>query len=288
MLNGRSYDTVSFLSDLGHGTDAVGVVHALLRDLAPELHVVDITHDVAPFDVRAGSLALARAVAYVPSGIVLACVDPGAGTERRLVAVEVAGGNGVFLGPDNGLLATGVALAGGAERAVVLDRVEHHLASPGATFAARDVLAPVAAALARGVDLAELGSSIDPGSLLPSVVPIPREENGSLACEILWVDRFGNCQINASHDDVVAIFGSETSRVRVTFGGELRSVEIVTSYGALGAGAFGLVIDSSGLLSLAFDRASASRELGLGEGDAVRLSPADGPGGVTVPVALRT
>ena len=288
MLNGRSYDTVSFLSDLGHGTDAVGVVHALLRDLAPELHVVDITHDVAPFDVRAGSLALARAVAYVPSGIVLACVDPGAGTERRLVAVEVAGGNGVFLGPDNGLLATGVALAGGAERAVVLDRVEHHLASPGATFAARDVLAPVAAALARGVDLAELGSSIDPGSLLPSVVPIPREENGSLACEILWVDRFGNCQINASHDDVVAIFGSETSRVRVTFGDELRSVEIVTSYSALGAGAFGLVIDSSGLLSLAFDRASASRELGLGEGDAVRLSPADGPGGVTVPVALRT
>lgn len=288
MLNGRSYDTVSFLSDLGHGSDAVGIVHALLRDLAPELHVVDITHDVAPFDVRGGSLALARAVAYVPSGIVMACVDPGAGTDRRLVAVEVAGGNGVFLGPDNGLLATGVALAGGADRAVVLDRVEHHLASPGATFAARDVLAPVAAALARGVGLTELGSSIDPGSLLPSVVPIPREENGSLACEILWVDRFGNCQINASHDDLVAIFGSETSRVRVSFGDELRNVEIVTSYGALGAGAFGLVIDSSGLLSLAFDRASASRELGLGEGDAVRLSRADGSGGVTVSVALRS
>ena len=288
MLNGRSYDTVSFLSDLGHGSDAVGIVHALLRDLAPELHVVDITHDVAPFDVRGGSLALARAVAYVPSGIVMACVDPGAGTDRRLVAVEVAGGNGVFLGPDNGLLATGVALAGGAERAVVLDRVEHHLASPGATFAARDVLAPVSAALARGVGLTELGSSIDPGSLLPSVVPIPREENGSLACEILWVDRFGNCQINASHDDLVSIFGSETSRVRVSFGDELRNVEIVTSYGALGAGAFGLVIDSSGLLSLAFDRASASRELGLGEGDAVRLSRADGSGGVTVSVALRS
>lgn len=288
MSKGRSYDTVSFLSDLGHGSDAVGVVHALLRDLAPELHVVDITHDIAPFDVRAGSLALARAVAYVPSGIVMACVDPGAGTDRRLVAVEVAGGDGVFLGPDNGLLATGVALAGGAERAVILDRIEHHLASPGATFAARDVLAPIAAALASGVDLAELGSSIDPGSLLPSVVPIPRDENGSLACEILWVDRFGNCQINASHDDVVAMFGPETSRVRLAFGDELRNVEIVTSYGALGAGAFGLVIDSSGLLCLAFDRASASRELGLGEGDAVRLSRADGSGGVTVPVALRT
>lgn len=288
MVNGRSYDTVSFLSDLGHGSDAVGVVHALLRDLAPELHVVDITHDIAPFDVRAGSLALARAVAYVPSGIVMACVDPGAGTDRRLVAVEVAGGNGIFLGPDNGLLATGVALAGGAERAAVLDRVEHHLASPGATFAARDVLAPVAASLARGTDMSELGTSIDPGSLLPSVVPIPREENGTLACEVLWVDRFGNCQINASYDDIVTAFGAETPRVRVTFGDELRNVEIVGSFGALGPGALGLVIDSSGLLALALDRASASRELGLGEGDAVRLSPSEGPAGVVVPVALRS
>jgi hypothetical protein len=288
MVNRRSYDTVSFLSDLGQGSDAVGVVHALLRDLAPELRVVDITHDVAPFDVRAGSLALARAVAYVPSGIVMACVDPGAGTDRRLVAIEVAGGNGVFLGPDNGLLATGVALAGGAERAVILDRDEHHLASPGATFAARDVLAPVAAALARGVDMSDLGSPIDPGSLLPSVVPIPREEDGTLACEILWVDRFGNCQINVSHEDVLAAFGPDTSRVRVAFGDELRNVDIVSAFGDLGAGAFGLVIDASGLLALAFDRASASRELGLGEGDAVRLSAAERPGGVTVPVTLRS
>lgn len=288
MVNGRTYDTVSFLSDLGQGSDAVGVVHALLRDLAPELHVVDITHDVAPFDVRAGSLALARAVAYLPSGIVVACVDPGAGTDRRLVAIEVANGDGVFLGPDNGLLATGVALAGGGERAVILDRDEHHLASPGATFAARDVLAPVAAALARGVDMSELGSLIDPGSLLPSVVPIPREEDGTLACEILWVDRFGNCQINVSHDDVLGVFGSETSRVRIAFGDELRNVEIVTAFGALGAGAFGLVIDASGLLALAFDRASASRELGLGEGDSVRLSPPEGPRGMTVPVTLRS
>jgi hypothetical protein len=82
--------------------------------------------------------------------------------------------------------------------------------------------------------------------------------------------------------------GSDTRRVRIAFGDELRNVEIVTAFGALGAGAFGLVIDSSGLLALAFDRASASRELGLGEGDAVRLSPAEGPGGVTVPVTLRS
>lgn len=286
--DGLMYDTVSFLSDLGHGSDAVGVVHALLRDLAPDVRVIDITHEVAPFDVRAGSLALARSVAYVPRGVVMACVDPGAGTDRRLVAVEVAGGDGVFIGPDNGLLATGVALAGGADRAVVLDRVEHHVASPGATFAARDVLAPVAAALALGTPLEQLGSPIDPGSLLPSVVPIPRDENGTLACEVLWVDRFGNCQINVSTDDVDAAFGPGTRRVRVSFLDELRNVEIVPSYGQIGAGALGLVVDASGLLSLSIDRASAAQHLGIGEGESVRLAVSDEPGGVTVPVSLRS
>lgn len=288
MTSIHPYDTLSFLSDLGSGSDAVGVVHALVRDLAPHLHVVDITHDVAPFDVRAGSLALARAVAYLPRGIVIACVDPGAGTDRRLVAVEVAGGDGVFIGPDNGLLATGVALAGGADRAVVLDRVEHHVASPGATFAARDVLAPVAAALALGTPLEQMGSPIDPGSLLPSVVPIPRDENGTLACEVLWVDRFGNCQINVSTDDVDAAFGPGTRRVRVSFLDELRNVEIVPSYGQIGAGALGLVVDASGLLSLSIDRASAAQHLGIGEGESVRLAVSDEPGGVTVPVSLRS
>ena len=287
-MDGLTYDTVSFLSDLGHGSDAVGVVHALLRDLAPDVRVIDITHEVAPFDVRAGSLALARSVAYVPRGVVMACVDPGAGTDRRLVAVEVAGGDGVFIGPDNGLLATGVALAGGADRAVVLDRVEHHVASPGATFAARDVLAPVAAALALGTPLEQLGSPIDPGSLLPSVVPIPRDENGTLACEVLWVDRFGNCQINVSTDDVDAAFGPGTRRVRVSFLDELRNVEIVTSYGQIGAGALGLVVDASGLLSLSIDRASAAQHLGIGEGESVLLAVSDEPGGVTVPVSLRS
>jgi len=288
MTSIHPYDTVSFLSDLGSGSDAVGVVHALVRDLAPHLRVVDITHDIKPFDVRAGSLALARAVAYLPRGIVIACVDPGAGSQRRLVAVEVAGGDGVFLGPDNGLLATGVALVGGADRAVVLDRVEHHVASPGATFAARDVLAPVAAALALGTPLEQLGSPIDPGSLLPSVVPIPRDENGTLACEVLWVDRFGNCQINVSTDDVEAAFGPGTRRVRVSFLDELRNVEIVPSYGQIGAGAIGLVVDSSGLLCLAVDRASAAQHLGIGEGESVRLAVSDEPGGVTVPVSLRS
>src|SRR6478752_10853181 len=134
---GRRYDTVSFLSDWGLADEFVGVVKAVLRDLAPHAVVSDLSHQITPFDVRAGSLALARSISYLPTGIVLAVIDPGVGTGRRAVAVEVAGGEGVLVGPDNGLLAPAVALAGGAERAVSLTNTDYHLAAPGATFAGR-------------------------------------------------------------------------------------------------------------------------------------------------------
>ena len=117
---GRTYDTVSLLTDYGLDDEFVGVVKAVLRDLAPHATAIDLTHGIRPYDVRGGSLALARAISYVPEGVVLAVVDPGVGTARRAIAVEVAGGAGVLVGPDNGLLAPAVAIIGGAERAVEL------------------------------------------------------------------------------------------------------------------------------------------------------------------------
>ena len=199
---GRSYDTVSFLSDFGTADEFVGVVKAVIRDLARHVTVLDLTHEIPPHDVRAGSLALVRAIQYLPSGVVVAVVDPGVGTQRRAIAVEVAGGEGVLVGPDNGLLAPAAAMAGGAERAVSLTDTSYHLAAPGATFAGRDVFAPVAAHLCNGVDLAELGEAVDPVTLLPQVVPVSREEGGELVGEVLWVDRFGNAQLNVGPEDV--------------------------------------------------------------------------------------
>ena len=100
----RSHDTVSFLTDYGLEDEFVGVVKSVLRDMAPHVTVVDLTHGIRPFDVRGGSLALARAIPYVAEGIVLAVVDPGVGTSRRALAIEVAGGAGVA--------ATALALSG--------------------------------------------------------------------------------------------------------------------------------------------------------------------------------
>lgn len=292
----RRYDTVTFLTDYGTRDEFVGVVKAVIRDLAAHVTVLDLTHEVPAFDVRAGSLVLARSVSYLPEGIVLAVVDPGVGTARRAVAVEVAGGNGVFIGPDNGLLASAVALAGGAERAVVLTNPDYQLPAPGATFAGRDIFAPAAAHLANGVDLAELGEAIDPALLLPGVVPLSRLEADVLLCEVLWVDHFGNCQLNVGPDELAELAGTDT-RVRVSVGDlsdpTVRVAAVADAFAEVPGGAVGLVIDSYGMLALALDRRSAAEELGIGAGDQVRITRLE-PGGadaavgpVISPVELR-
>src|SRR5688500_1001026 len=130
---GRRYETVTLLTDYGLDDEFVGVLKSVIRDLAPHVTTIDLTHGIRPYDVRAGALALARAIPYVAEGVVVAVVDPGVGTKRRAVAIEVADGAGVLVGPDNGLLAPAVAVAGGALRAVALDNPAFHLPAPGAT-----------------------------------------------------------------------------------------------------------------------------------------------------------
>ena len=289
---GRRYDTVSFLTDYGLVDEFAGVVRSVIRDLAPHATVVDLTHGIAPFDVRGGSLALARSIGYVASGVVLAVVDPGVGSARRAVAIEVAGGEGVLVGPDNGLLAPAVALVGGAERAVELTNTEYQLASPSATFAGRDVFGPAAAHLCNGVDLLDLGAEIDIDLLMPGVVPLAQTDDHLVIAQVLWIDTFGNVQLNVGPDDIPAGFGEQiamrTSDPTDLTGGTTRSARLAESFAAIGAGAIGLVIDSSGLYAIAMDRRSAAEELALGVGDQVTLTADESGGpGVVQRVTLR-
>lgn len=279
------FDTISFLTDYGTADEFVGVVHSVIRQLAPHVAVIDVSHEVPAHDVRAGSLTLARAAQYLAPGVVLAVVDPGVGTARRAIAVEVGGGASILVGPDNGLLAPAVAMVGGATRAVELTNPEFHLAAPGPTFAGRDVFGPVAAHLCNGVDLLELGPELDPAGLTPGMIPITREEGGAVVGEVLWTDRFGNLQLNVDPAEIEA-FGD---RVALRFDGRTRTGVRHQTYGEIPTGEIGLVIDSYGLVSIAFDRSSAADELGIGTGDEVQLAPAgdDGrPAGAVTPVAL--
>jgi S-adenosylmethionine hydrolase len=265
---GRVYDTVSFLSDFGHQDEFVGVVKSVIRSLSPATTVIDLTHEIAAHDIRAGSLSLARAVPYVASGVVLAIVDPGVGTDRRAVAVEVAGGEGVFVGPDNGLMAAAVALTGGAERCVELNNTKFHLDAMGATFAGRDIFGSVTGHLCNGVDLAELGEEIDPVTMVPGMIPISREEDdGSVVAEVLWVDRYGNAQLNVDAEEIERL-GDPLS---IGHGDKTRVVHWAAAYAAIRPGDIGMVVDAYGLASLCADRSSAADALKLRPGDSVTL-----------------
>ena len=147
---------ISFLSDFGTDDEFVGVVHGVIARIARGSLVIDINHKIPPGNVRSGALSLLRAVQYLPSGVILAVVDPGVGTDRRALAVETS--EMIFVGPDNGLLSPAVAMVGGARRMVSVENPEYRLPSAGETFWGRDVFAPAAAALACGeVRLSELG-----------------------------------------------------------------------------------------------------------------------------------
>ena len=279
---------VSLLTDYGLHDEFVGVMKCVITDLAPHARITDITHGIPAFDVRAGSLALARAIQYVPPGIVIAVVDPGVGSNRRAIAIEVAGGQGVLIGPDNGLLASAAAMAGGAERVFELSNTDLHIDAPGTTFAGRDVFAPVAAHLCNGGAIEDVGPEIDSATVMPGLVPIPTVEKHDvygegLRCEVTWVDGYGNCQLNVGPDEI-AQFGNT---VRLVMGDDVRSARIASHFAEIDGGAIGAVVDSYGMVALAVDRGSAAETLRLSAGDAVLVFIGSGDG-QTSAVSIRS
>jgi hypothetical protein len=264
---------VAFLSDYGSSDEFVGVCKSVMLGIAPGLTIIDLTHELPAHDVRAGALALVRSIQYLPEGaIVLAVVDPGVGTTRRLVAVETE--RAVLLGPDNGLLAPAAAMLGGAHRVVVLTSEEHRLPAPGPTFAGRDVLAPAAAYLATGLPLGELGPDADPAGLVPGLVGLPNEgAGGAIEAEIWWVDRFGNCQLNVGPEELAAAGARPEEALEVRMGDRAKSARWVHTYADAKPSELVVLVDSYGMVTLALDRRSAAQEFGLHAGAPVTLVP---------------
>lgn len=227
--------------------------------------------------MRAGALALWRSAPWLHDSVVLAVVDPGVGTSRRPVAIEVAGSGTVLIGPDNGLLTPAANALGPLTSAVELHRpprLRHLPSGLGSTFDARDLFGPVAALVATGERaVGEVGGAIDPSGLAGSGVPAPLPDGrGGLRCEVLWVDRFGNAELNARPGDVAHL----GDRVRILTPMQSTPVQarVVRAFGDLGDGELGLVTDSYGLLALARDALPAAETLGVSEGDTVTIGPA--------------
>lgn len=268
---------ISFLSDFGHEDEFVGVVHGVIARIAPEVRVIDVTHEVAPGDIRSGALALLRAVQYVPQGVMLAVVDPGVGTNRRAIAANTPWG--VFIGPDNGLLAPAVAMVGGAEQIYEITNPELVLPAAGATFHGRDLFAPAAAVVASGqATVDQLGEPVDPMTVTPLMVPLVEPDgNGGLIGEVLWIDRFGNVQTNVTPADLAGLGLEAGDDVVLRVGASEFRLAWVTTYGDVEPGEGLVHIDSYGQIAVAVREGRADESFPLATRVAVTMArPAGG------------
>jgi S-adenosylmethionine hydrolase len=265
---------VCFLSDFGLGDDFVGLCKGVILRAAPDVTIVDLTHEVPGFGIEAGAEILAHATRYMPKDAVyLAVVDPGVGTERRAVALSTEGG-GCLVGPDNGLLLPAADFLGGVAEAVLLTNPDFHVHPVSATFHGRDVFSPAAAHLAAGGDLRELGDGVDPAYLIRVELPgTQRLDGGAVAVTVVGVDRYGNARLSAAQDGAGFGFGAllEIDTGDAPDSGML--VRYVETFGSSKAGDLVLVPDSHRRLSLCVNRGNAARALSLRAGDPVLLTP---------------
>ena len=263
---------VTFLTDFGYSDEFAGVVRAVITRVNPELTVVDLTHGIEPGNVRRGALSLAASVPFASPSVHLAVVDPGVGTGRR--AVALAAGEHFLVGPDNGLLWLAGERLGGIGEAVEISASPYRLTPIHKTFHGRDVFGPVAAHLASGVPLSEVGDPIAVETLTRLDLPRPRLEGELLVGHVLGADRFGNLSLNIDGELIARSFLSTGRRVAAETGGPVVT-EIVfgTTFGDVEEGEPVLLPDSSGSLALAVNQGDAAARFDLGPDDEISLTP---------------
>jgi S-adenosylmethionine hydrolase len=263
------FHCLTFLTDYGLEDAFVAVCHGVAARIAPELRIIDITHLIPPGDIKRGAVVLAQAVPHFPPAVHVAVVDPGVGTARRAVAVE-AGGS-LFVGPDNGLLAEAVGMAGGATRAVELTNQALWREAVTATFHGRDIFMPAAAWLATSVPLAQAGDPIDPGSLVTLPRPESRVTSGEAHAEVVTVDRFGNVQLSLTGTAAIEAGFVPGVIITLAWAEEQITVPFATTFGDVDPGGLVCYRDSSGLIAVAVAGGDAARLLGLRTGTKVTL-----------------
>ncbi len=265
---------VSLLSDFGSRDPSAGIMRAVVLGIAPEANVVDLSHDVAKYQVRDGALLLWCAAPYLPVGSHVAVVDPGVGTERRPIAVRVHRGD-VLLGPDNGLLLPAAERLGGVVDARLLASTAHRLPVVSSSFHGRDIFAPAAAHLATGVPFGALGPELAIDGLVRLPWPAPEVGAGTLGATILYVDTFGNLKLGAEPSHLHAALGElpwgTSLRLRSTGDPTGFVVPWCETFGRVAPGQPLLYEDSYGRLCVAVNQGEAARLLHLHQDDRVTI-----------------
>ena len=265
------YDYITFLTDFGLQDDFVGVCRGVIKRIARDVQIIDITHGIAPQAITQGALVLARAVPYMPRAIHLAIVDPGVGRGRRAVAIKTAD-DCVFVGPDNGLLML-AAEAASITSVRTLANPGYRLARVSRTFHARDIFAPAAAHLASGVSFDDLGEEVDPASLARIELPEPTVTPNRMIATVLAVDRFGNLQLNLAAEHIDSAKLRPGDRVELIFAAYSYFAVVAETFADAKRGDLILYEDSYGAFAIAISGGNASGLTDAGPGDEVTIVP---------------
>jgi S-adenosyl-L-methionine hydrolase (adenosine-forming) len=264
---------ITFLSDYGDSDEFAGVCRAVIRQIAPDAPLIDLTHGIERQGIRHGALTLANALPFCPPGVHLAVVDPGVGGPRRAVAVTTMDEGRFLVGPDNGLLAPSIERFGGVARAIDLANSPFRLEPVSATFHGRDLFAPVAAHLALGARLDEAGEKFEPAELTALELPTPTVEAGRVVAHALYSDRYGNVSLDLDPEGAAAGSLVPGGRIEVRAPDGRFEASWTDTFVDVGRGELLLYRSSSGRMVLGVNGGSAAGLLDLDPDDEVELRP---------------
>lgn len=254
---------ITLTTDFGTADWFVGVMKGVILRLSPSVRIIDLTHAVPLGDVRAGAFALMAGCRFFPKGSIhVTVVDPGVGSQRRAIAVETE--DHFFIGPDNGVLSWALK-SERVRRIIALANDACFLKPVSRTFHGRDVFAPVAAHLSRGLSLGKLGPELADFQRLNW--PQPVSASGVLVGEVLYVDRFGNAITNIDAGNLESL---GPRRLQVRIGGRPGFL-VADYYQVVRQGKSVAVLGSSGFLEIAVNGGNAARRFGLKAGVKVRV-----------------
>lgn len=257
---------VTLLTDFGLQDAYVSSMKGVLLSINPDLAIVDISHEVPKFDVRRAALILAQAAPFFPEGTVhMAIVDPGVGTSRKPLVIET--NRFIFVGPDNGILSL-AAEKDGVRRQFQMEEGRYVLPERSSTFAGRDLFAPIAAHISRGVPLKRLGKELR--SFRRISIHKPLSSNRSIRGEVLIIDSFGNLITNIDGSLLRGI--KRGGIIAIEVDGKALRLPFLHAYGEVPRGNPLALIGSIGLLEIGSNRCSMAERLrGVKEGSRVLI-----------------
>ncbi len=255
--------TITLTTDFGNSDQYVSAMKAVILGINPDVRLIDVSHEIPPQDVMAAAWVLKNsAFLYPPDTVHLVVVDPGVGTERKPVAVQI--GEHFFVGPDNGLFS----LVGDRRpyEAYELNKSEYWRIHQSNTFHGRDIFAPVAAHLSKGVSISKVGSPLRELVTYHWALPIADEEG--IQGWVVHIDHYGNLITNISEELMHRVAGGQKLKI---YAGSTIIKKMSNTFGSVAEGEASAVIGSSGMLEVIVNKGNAAKLLSVEKGAPVTV-----------------